>query len=812
MQVLLQDLRYGLRTLRKNPGSTLVAIVALGLGIGANTAIFSVINAVLIRPLPYPEPDRMVMVFGNQRRGNLIRQWISPADFEDYRKGAGFFDQLGAFRGKAAVLTGGALPERVEMAEVSPSILAMLGMKLARGRAFTPEESETGKNHVAVIGDGLWRRRFGSDPNITATALTLDGNVYQIVGVAPAGFQLLDTPSELWIPYTPDPKDLADSARGHRSLNVIGHLSPGVSIQQAGSGMAAIAHQIEERSPDTNAGCSAEVIPLKEQMVGDIRATLWTLIGAVAFVLLIACANVANLLLARAGAREKEIAVRTSLGANPSRLVRQMLTESVLLSLLGGLFGLLLAVWGVSALVHAAPAGLPRAGDISLDWRVLGFTLLVSLATGLLFGMAPAWSSLRPDLNSILKTSGRSTTGSRSRGQVRNLLVIAEIAACVVLLVGAGLLLRSFMKLSQVNPGFRTDHVLTMQLSLPASRYTGLNVAQFYQRLVERTEQLPGVLSAGVCRFLPLAGADASLNFQIEGQPATSTANQPRAKYRSNSPGYFSAMAIPLSRGRLLDRTDNERSPKVVLINEAAAHRYWPREDPVGKRILSGVDENAWSTIVGVVGNVKHSGLDSETNPETYYHYLQLPPDQMGFIESTMSLVVRTSADPTSVVAAIRNDVHSLDPGLPIFNVKTMEDVVHGSVAQPRFRTWLLGTFALLALVLAAVGLYGVISYSVTQRTSELGVRAAMGASPGDVLKLVVGQAARLAAIGIGIGLVLSVVLARSLSKFLFGVAALDPITFLGTAGVILVVTLIASYLPALRATRIDPVTALRAE
>ena len=812
MQTLVQDLRYGFRTLLKNPGSTLIAILALGLGIGANTAIFSVINAVLIRPLPYPDPDHLVAVFSNHRQKNLIRQKISPADFEDYRRQATAFDQLGGYQEKPAVLTGKDLPEQVESAAVSPSLFDMLGLQPTLGRRFTPDESDPDKNHVAIISDGLWRRRFGADPNITGTAMTLDGKIYRIVGIAQAGFRLLETPSEVWIPYTPDPKELVDVARGHRALTIVGHLREGVSVQQAGSNVESIAHHIGEISPDTNAGCSAEVVLLREYMVGDIRTTLWTLIGAVAFVLLIACANVANLLLARAGTREKEIAVRTSLGANPIRLVRQLLTESVLLSLLGGLFGLLLAVWGVSALAHAAPVGLPRAGEISLDWRVLAFTLVISVATGILFGMAPALSTVRHDLNSVLKTSGRSTTGNRGRSRMRNLLVISEIAACVVLLIGAGLLLRSFFNLSQVNPGFRTDHVLTMQLALPAPRYPGLKVAQFYQRLVDRTQQLPGVQSAGVCRFLPLAGADASLNFQIEAQATQSTADQPRAKYRTVSPGYFSSMGIPLLKGRLLEGTDSERTTKVVLLNEAAARRYWPNEDPIGKRILSGVDDNAWSTIIGIVGNVKHTGLDTVTNPETYYDYLQLPADQMGAIEGTMSLVVRTVGDPIGLVATIRNELRTLDPDLPIFNVKTMEDVVQGSVAQPRFRTLLLGGFATLALILAAVGLYGVISYSVTQRVNELGVRSAMGASPRDLLTLVVGQAARMAAIGIGIGLVLAFFVARTLSKFLFGVTVLDPITFLGTAAVIFLVTLIASYLPALRATRIDPVTALRAE
>ena len=573
-----------------------------------------------------------------------------------------------------------------------------------------------------------------------------------------------------------------------------------------------MARRIAEANPETNAGYGAEVVPLKEQMVGNIRPTLWTLLGAVGFILLIGCANVANILLARAGTREKEIAVRTSLGANPGRLIGQLLTESVVLALIGGLAGLLLAYWFTPVLVKLAPANIPRVEEISVDWRVLAFTLAISVATGIVFGLAPALLTVSSDLNSILKSSGRSSSGHRSRSRLRDALVVSEIAACVALLIGAGLLIRSFARLQDVNPGFRANHLLTMQISLPETRYSGLQVALFYQRLLERVKTLAGVEAAGVSRFLPLSGSDASANFQIEGQPQGAIADQPRAKFRATSEDYFRAVGIPLLKGRLFDRTDGQNTPRVVIINELAARRYWPNQDPIGKRIQAGFDENNWATIIGVVGNVRHAGLDAEINPETYYHYLQIPPEVMNFAEGTMALVLRSSGDPAVLTPAVRNALRTLDPDQPVFNVRTMADVVSASVAQPRFRTLLLSVFAALALLLAAIGLYGVMAYSVTQRVNELGVRAALGAQPGDILKLVVGHAVRLALVGIGMGLVLALAASRLISKLLFGVQVMDPLTFAVTCVGMLLVAALASFVPALKAARVDPATALRAE
>jgi putative ABC transport system permease protein len=815
MQDLIQDVRFALRTFVRSPGVILAAAIALALGIGANSAVFSVVNAILIRPLPYRDAQNLVVVWENKLAQGRLKELVSALDYRDYRDFAlhhAIFDQMGAFRPQPLVLTGKGLPERVEGASVSPSTFQLLGMKPALGRAFADDEDDPAKNSVAVLSDALWRRRFGADPDVLGRALNLDDRSYTVIGVAPPGFHLIDSPSELWIPYTPSPDELAPSKRAFHTLTVIAHLKTGVTRSQAEVQLQSFAQRLAEMYPDTNEGCGTGLVFLRDQMAGNIRPTLWTLIGAVAFILLIACANVANLLLARAGAREKEIAMRTSLGANPARIVRQLLTESVLLALAGGLLGLALAYWATSALVKLAPAGMPLAQDSSLDWRVLAFTLGVSLMAGVMFGMAPAFLSVSTDLSSILKASGRGAAGHRGRSRIRDGLVISEIACCVALLIGAGLLIRSLARLQQVNPGFRADHVLTMQIALPERRYAGLRVGLFYKQLLERVRVLPGVQSAGICRFLPLGGTDASANFQIEGQPALPTADQPRAKFRAASGEYFAALRIPLLKGRLFDRSDSESTPKVVIINQTAARRFWPNQDPIGKRILSGFDNNKWSTIVGVVGDVKHSGLDAETNPETYYHFLQLPPEAMNFTEGTMSLVLRTSMDPAAAVSSVRNEIRKLDPEQPVFNVKTMQDVVDGSIAQPRFRTLLLSVFGGLALLLAAIGLYAVMSYSVTQRVPEMGIRMALGAEPGDLLQMVLWNGLRLAVLGAAIGVVLALAAARLLSSILFEIKPADPATFLVTCLIILAIASIASLLPALKATRVDPASALRTD
>jgi putative ABC transport system permease protein len=812
MDALIKDLRFGLRMLLKNPGSTLLAMVALGLGIGASTAIFSVVNAVLLRPLRYKDSDRLVVIWETKPAMGILQEFVSPPNYRDWVAQNRSFDQIGALRAQPSILTGGQLPERVETALVSPSLLDMLGAKVTLGRNFRPDEDQPGRNRVALVSHGLWQRRYGGDPGIRGKAIVVDGNSYTIVGVAEPEFHLPDSAAELWMPYTLDAKEENSNQRGFRTLRVLAHLKPGVSLEQAQSDMRAVAGRLEQQYFEADSGYSAKVVPLRDQLVGNVQATLWTLLAAVAVVLLIACANVANLLLARAAGREREMALRTALGANPSRLMRQLLTESMLLAVASGLLGLALAAWSVPLLGKFGPANFPRLEEITIDGRVLAVTLLVSLATGIIFGFAPAVSSLHSDLNSILKSSGRGTTSSRGHARLRDAVVVIQIVFCVVLLSAAGLLARSFLRLQNVNPGFQPDHVLTMQLALPETRYSGRKVAQFHQRLLERLESLAGVRFAGIARNLPLSGADASLNFTIENRPVANSADQPRAKYRAASANYFVALGIPLVRGRYLDRTDGEKTPGVAVINSTMARRFFPNEDPIGKRIKAGFDNSVWSTIVGIVGDVKHAGLDAETNPEIYYQYQQVPPALMSFVEGTMTLVLRTNTEPTAMVTGVRGVVQMLDGDLAVFNVKTMQELLAGSLAQARFRTLLVVAFAGVALILAAIGLYGVIAYTVTQRTNEIGVRMALGAQKGDVLGLVVGHSARLAAIGVGIGLVAAFALLRVISNLLFRVTAADPVTFAVTAVLILAVSLAASGIPALKAIAVDPLKALRYE
>ena len=812
MSALTQDLRYALRTFSNSPGLTAVAVVVLSLGIGANAAIFSITSASLFRTLPYKNAEQLVFVWENQASKAIRQHPLTAADYQDFRTLNQAFDRMGAFRSQSSVLIEGEVPERIETAVVSPSVFEILGMVPAFGRSLTPDEDQPDKDHVAVLSTGLWQRRFGRDSNILGKKLSLDSGLFTIVGVAPLGFRIPGSESELWIPYTPDPKDFLPSNRGVHTLKVLARLRPGVSRERAQSEMRNIARRLAQEHPDSNAGLSVDLVPLREQLIGDIRPTLWILMAAVAAVLLIACVNVAHLLLARASAREKEIAIRTALGANPGRLVRQLLTESVLLALIAGFFGLLLAYWGAWILAKLAPPGLPQAEEIPMDWRVLAFTMGVSVTTGLAFGLAPAVASARSNLNLVLRSGGRGGTGGRTRTRMRDVLLVCEVASSAALLIAAGLLLRSLVRLQEVDPGFRADHVLTMQLSLPQASYPGLKVGLFYEQLLDHIARLPGVESAGICRFLPLSGDDAGANFKIEGQPRLGAADQPRARFRTASGGYFAALGIPLLRGRLFNSRDNQQTPKVVIINETAARRYWPDVNPIGKRILSGFDDSQWSTVIGVVRDVKHAGLDTETSPETYYHYLQLPPEAMNFAEATMALAIRTNTDPASMTSSVRGELRTLDPSLPVFNAHAMQDLIQGSVAQPRFRAFLIGTFAGLALVLATLGLYGVVAYSVSQRTTELGIRIALGALPGNILKLVVFRAAGLAVIGLAIGISATLAASRIMSRFLFGVGPYDPITLAATCLLILSVALAASFFPAVRAARVDPAIALRAE
>ena len=808
MDSVVKDLQYAFRTLFKNPGAALAAIFALMLGIGANSAIFSVVNGVLLRPLEYPAPDRLAILWEAQPGKGIHEFYVSPANYRDWLEQAHSFDAIAAYRPHASILTGGAFPERLEAASVSPRLLDLLGARPALGRAFTAGEDQPGHACVVMLGHGLWQRRFGGSRSVLGTSINLDGTACSIVGVADPGFRLLDTVSELWMPYALDSNELKE--RGLHTLKVIARLKSGVALEQARQEMQGIARGLERQFPDTNAGWTVEPVLVGEQVVGNIRPTLLMLFGAVCFVLLIACSNVAILLLTRASVRHKEIAIRAALGASRFRIVRQMITESMLLSLISGVLGLLFARVGIAVLVALKPANIPRLEEIRIDWQVAAFTLGVCLVTGFLFGMFPAITAVRTSLNEVLRDGGRTSLATVNSRRTRGVLVVSELALSVALLIGAGLMIRSFLQLQSVNPGFRAHHVLTTEVALPTSKYEGLQVALFYKRLVESMEHVPGVRSAAVARNVPLSGGDPSLNFAIEHRPELPSAEQPRAKYRAISASYFRGMGIPLIRGRYFEESDTATAPGVVIVNEVLARRFWPGEDPIGKRMRAGFDESSWSTVVGIVGNVKHAGLDTETNPEMYYPYLQVPATLMNFVEGSMTLVVETEDEPSHAAEVVRKQVQSIDPDQPVFHVRTMQELLHGSVAQPRFRAVLLGVFAAVALALSVIGLYGVISYSVSQRSSELAVRTALGAGSGDLLRLVLREGMRLALIGVLLGVALAFALVRTLSKLLYGVKPADPLTFLLVPLTLLAVTAIAIYLPALRASRTDPALAIR--
>ncbi|MBS1876070.1 MAG: ABC transporter permease [Acidobacteria bacterium] len=808
MDSAFKDVRFAVRTLFKNPGPTLAAVFALMLGIGANSAIFSVVNGVLLKPLNYPSPDRLAILW-EANPGKGIHQFhVAPPDYRDWLEQARSFDALAAYRARPAVLTGGALPERLEAAAVSARMFELLGARAAAGRVFQPGEDQPGRPCVAVLSHGLWLRRFGGDRAVVGSTISLDGGPCSVVGVADARFRLPDTASELWLPYALDPAELKE--RGYHTLKVIGRLAPGRTLDQARDEMQGVARNLARLHPDTNAGWTVEPVRLGEQLAGAIRPTLMALAGAVSFVLLIACSNVAILLLTRASGRNKEIAIRAALGATRGRIVRQLLTESVLLSVAGGGLGLLLAWGAVSVLRAPRPGNIPRIEDVTVDWRVAAYTLAVCLATGILFGLFPALTAARTRLNETLRDGGRTSQSALHSRRSRAILVTAELALSVVLLVGAGLMLRSLLELRGVDPGFRPTRVLTAEIALPAARYHGMAVARFFERLLAETGSAPGVRSVAVARNVPLSGGDPSLNFVIEHRPAVSSAEQPRAKYRAVSAAYFSTMGIPMLRGRYFSAADSEHAPGVAIINEALARRFFPGEDPVGKRMRPGFMDDSWCTIVGVAGNVKHAGLDKDASPEMYYPFVQVPPPLMNFVAGSMTLAVATNTDPAGMADTIRRQVRAIDPDQPVFHVRTMEDLLDASMSQPKFQSYLLGAFAALALALSLVGLYGVISFSVNQRSSEMAVRMALGADRGDLLRLVLGEGMRLAVAGVLLGLGLAFVVARGLSRLLYGVGTADPATFLGVPLLLLAVTALAIYLPAMRAARTDPALAVR--
>jgi putative ABC transport system permease protein len=808
MNNLLQDLRYAFRLLLKNPGFAAIAVLTLALGIGANTAIFSVVNGVLLRPLPFRDPSRLVFVAEKNTYGTLS---TSYQNFLDWRDQSHSFESMEATRSTASTLTGVGEPERLNVQFVTAGLFPMLGITAHLGRTFLPEEDRPNGAPVVLLSYGLWQRRFGGSQEIIGKPINLDSRPYTVVGVLPGGFQIFQ-PTDVFLPFTPWAKTLPDDRNWHPGIFAIARLKPGVTREQARTEMIGIAKRLEEQYPLYNTAKSADVVGLQDQIVQNSRPALLLLLGAVSFVLLIACVNVANLLLARAANRGREVAIRTAMGAGRGRIIRQLLTESILLSLSGGVLGLLLAIAALGPLLRISAGSVPPAAPIGLDRWVLAFTAGVSLLTGLVFGIVPSLRTARLDLRETLNEGARGSTAGPGQHRLRGALVAMEIALAMLLLVGSGLLLRSFSRLQEVPPGFQPDHLLVADLPLSQTAYSKPEQRyEFFDRLVERAQALPGVRSAAAASFLPVSGGGSVIHFNIKGHPPKTPHDFIAAGYRTITPKYLETLGVPLLRGRLFTAADNEKSQPVVVINATMAKNFFAKEDPLGKFMQIGatpLDEVPWMQIVGVVGDVR-PGLGLDPQAEMYLPYRQadlvLPVFQL-------SIVLRTAADPLLQASALRSALAEIDPNQPLVRVRTMEDNMTATVAQPRFRTWLIGIFAMLALVLSAVGVYGVMSYTVTQRTSEIGVRVTLGAQSSDVFRSILSEGLRFAVIGLGIGLVAALALTRLLQSFLFGVSAYDPLTFAGVAVLLTLVALAASFFPARKATLVDPIIALRYE
>jgi putative ABC transport system permease protein len=806
---LLQDLRYGARMLLKRPSFTVVALLTLAFGIGANTAIFTVVNAALLRPLPFREPDRLVHLWESTPQNQFGEREASYPDYLDWKAGTQTFEGLAGYSRRSFALTGRETPDRFEGAAVTDGFFQVLGVAPVLGRGFQPGEDKAGAARLVILSHGLWQRRFGGDPNILGQSLVLDGNNYTVIGVLPQSFQFAPAgAAELWVPLNPSQGQM--SRRFQHWLNIVGRLKQGVTFEQARAEMSVVAASIAQQYPDSHTGTGIRLIALHEQITGKVRPILLILLGAVGFVLLIACANVANLMLARASARQKEIAIRTAMGASRWRLIRQLLTESVLLALMGGGIGLLLAQWGVDLLVAAIPqsqlSSMPYLQGLGLDARVLLFALAVSLVTGIVFGLAPAFQSSKLNLLESLKDGGR-TSGIHVRQGLRNSLVVAEIAIALVLLVGAGLMMKSLFRLLAVDPGFNPDHLLTMHVSLPTVKYPeDGNVIAFHQQLLERIENLPGVTGVGSVSVLPLLGGDTT-RLVVEGRPVPPPGEELEANYRDVSNSYFRTMGVPVIRGREFTDLDKQGTPEVVIINQTMANRLFPGQDPVGQHLAFANNQVKGLEIVGVVGDEKVTRLDSATTPVLYVSFLQDP-------SRTLNLVVRTTSDPEAISGAARGAIQSLDADLAVFGVSTMERLISNSPSTflRRYPAFLIGVFAGVALLLAMVGIYGVISYTVTQRTHEIGVRMALGAQRSDIFKMILGQGLMLTLAGVGCGLLAALVLTRFLSSMLFGVTATDPLTYAAVSLPLVLIAMLASYIPARKATRVDPMVALRYE
>lgn len=813
MESIFKDIRYGIRGLLKHPGFTAIVVITLALGIGASTAIFSVVNSVLLRSLPHRNADRIVAIqeISPNPAGKVVQS--TSANFLDWRAQNTVFEQLAAIRTTTTNLALSDYAERIDLAQISANFFDVFGITPQYGRLFIAQDEQAGHAPVVVVSHALWTRRFGSDPALVGKDVTLDGRSYQVVGVAPPGFQYPDR-TEIWLPplkLVPEMHDRQDvtQTRGFGYLTVVALMKPGVSLPQAAGEMETITGRLRQQYPNTNNRRFNRVVSLHDHLIRDTDKLLWLLLGAVTFVLLIGCANVANLLLASGASRQKEIAIRSALGASRWRVIRQLFTESTILALGGGAVGLLVAFWGLAAITKLLPGDFPRLHEIRMDWRVLAFTFAASVLTGILFGLAPALQISRPDLQESIRETGRGATGSRRQSRFRQALIVGELALCVVLLAGAGLLFRTFLHLQSVNAGFVSQQVLTAKLSPSGTNFTeDAAYVNYYNNVMDRVRTIPGVLDVGMINTLPLFKGPTA-GFRIDGGPIETPDKWPGANQRSVSSAYFRAMGIPIVQGRGFTEQDQEGAPRVLVVNQALVQELFPGEDAIGKRITFGnVDANqqpVWWQIVGVAANVRSLELREEATSELYFSN---PQNTYG----EMSLVIRSSVEPASLSGSLRQIAAEVDKTVPVSNIRTMDHVVSESITQPRFNLFLLGLFGAVAMLLSAAGIYGVTAYTVTQRTHELGIRIALGAQVGHVLRMILGQGMAVIGVGLVLGLIAAFALMRLLRSLLFGVGENDPITFGAITLVLLLVALLACYIPARRATKVDPMVALRSE
>lgn len=814
MDALIQDIRFAVRMLIKNRSFTSVAVLTLAVGIGANTVIFSLVNAVLLRQLPYKNPDQLVRIWSS--RTDRDKSNFSLPDFIDYRDQNRTLEQISGFSTWSANLVNAGEPERVFGVRSSANIFQTLGVDAEIGRTLLNEDDNSGNPRVVVLSHGFWNRRFGMSADIVGKQLTLNDENYTVAGVLPPGFAFLGVDADIVVPLVPDADPLRKERGSISFLNVIGRLKEGVTQQQAETDLNAIASQLQQLYPVANASKKGgKLVPLNEELVGNFRLALLVLSAAVGLVLLIACANLANLVLARASTRSREMAIRLALGATRGRLVRQLLTESILLALLGGSLGLLLTQPAMRSIIVLSPASLPRTGEIDIDARVLLFTLLISMLSGVLFGLMPTLHISRESFTEELKGSGKGSADSGRKNSVRNLLILSEVALSLLLLIGAGLLAKSFLRLQAVSPGFDIKNLLVMRLSLPKAQYSKPEmVTAFYEQLSIRIGHLPGVQSVSATSVLPLSGSNVRINFSILGRPPVSLSERPITQYRMTGPDYFRTMNIPILSGRDFENRDTPHSQPVAIINDSLARRYWPDVSPIGAHIK--IDDNNRGPreveIIGVVGDVRHTGLHADPAPETYVPIAQIPEENVSLLTNNMNWVVRTSTEPLMLADAVRREIQSVNGNVATSNTRSMEQFLSSSLAPSRFNLFLLGIFAIAALILAGSGIYAVISYSVAQRTHELGIRMALGAQKLDVLKLVVGSSLKIVLIGVVLGLIGAYILTRALSNLLYGISVTDPSIFVSMSLLLISIALLASYIPARRAARVDPIIALRSE